>query len=112
MPRLPLGDLATQLLPLPIPGDMRGHRVRHQTQSVGLLMLGEDQNRVRERPRPEPGRERPGPILTRDQLLDRTRQPLMQRIKLRLPIRLSILARGAMPVSFREPVHRIEEPTR
>ena len=74
---------------------MRRHWVRHQAQPVGLLMLGEDQDRVRERPRPEPGRERqrPGPILTRDQLLDRTRQPLMQSIKLRLPRRPSILAR-------------------
>src|SRR5699024_12286470 len=48
-----------------------------------------------DRPSPTPGRarHRPRPLLTRHQLLDRTSQPLMQRIKLRLPRRPSLLAR-------------------
>lgn len=49
-------------------------------------MLGEDQQRVAERARPEPSSElqRTLPILTRHKQVDRSRQPLMELFELRV----------------------------
>src|SRR5699024_11916540 len=79
IPRLALVDLPAQGLPLLEPRHIRRLRSLDAACLEGLEMLGPDQHRVVERPRPEPRREtqRTRPVLTRDQLLDRGGQALM-----------------------------------
>src|SRR5699024_8454013 len=86
VPRLALIHLTPQRLPLPKPRHIGGLRNGYATAIECVEMLGPDQQRVVERPRPKPRREshRALPILTSHESINRTDQALLRPIELRL----------------------------
>jgi hypothetical protein len=93
--RLALLHLPAERLPLLVPGHIRRFRLWNPPLLERLQVLHPDQQRVPERPRPEPGSEleRTPPVIARDELLDRAGQALVQGIELRVARRSCLLVR-------------------
>lgn len=71
--------MTAQPFPLPVPSHIGWQWFKHPALFERLQVLGEDQEGVVERPRPEPGRELQCscPVLTGHQLLNGTGQTLV-----------------------------------
>lgn len=96
VPRLSLQHGASELLPLPEPGHIGGHRGRDASLLVRLCVQVNEQG-VGERAGPEPGGEgdRAQPVLPGDELTDRLPQTLGQGVQVGLPRSAAVLVTRA-----------------
>jgi len=84
---LAFADLAAELLPLLVPGDIGRERLRDPALLERGLMLFPDQQDVVEAPRAELRRkpQRVSPVITGDEPLDRAGELVVELVELRLP---------------------------